>query len=199
MSLLRARLGPAAAVVAPVLVTASVQSLPESARLALAYRRTAVLDGEAWRLFTAHLLHTGWGHWAMNVLAWGVLWLLFRDRLARPCLAGVAVASAGAVGLGLLLCSPGVAGYVGLSGVLHGVFAAAAVWSLKGPRWRGAALAAALAVKLGWEQLRGAAAATEALVGAPVIVEAHLYGAVGGAAAAALCLAAARRLTAPSG
>ncbi len=186
----------------PAGITGLIQLAPAALRSTLAYRRTEVLEGELWRLFTAHLVHGGWGHWAMNALAWGVLWLLFAERLARPCLGGVLAVSALCVGLGLLWLVPQVSGYVGLSGVLHGVFAAAALWTWSDRPWLGAGLLGGLAGKLGWEQLAGASAASEALAGIPVIVDAHGFGALGGALAVGLCAAGGwwrRRLTAPSG
>jgi rhomboid family GlyGly-CTERM serine protease len=187
--------GPA---VVPALVTGLIQLAPAAAKGQLAYRRAAVLEGEIWRLFTAHLVHLGWAHWAMNALAWAVLWLVFAERLARPCLVAVGLLAALAVGLGLLWGTPQVDGYVGLSGMLHGVFAAAGLWTLRERPWPAVALLLGLAAKLGWEQFHGASAASQALVGAAVIVDAHVYGALGGAVAAALCMAA-RPLTAPSG
>ena len=49
------------------------------------------------------------------------------------------------------------------------------------------------AAKLGWEQLAGPLPFTGETAGGPVIVDAHLYGAVGGALAALLIIAAEKR------
>lgn len=159
----------------------------------LAYARAAWLEGEPWRLFTAHLVHLGWAHWALNVAALAVIWAGFGRQLLRPCLALVLGGAAVGVGLGLAWLSPAVGGYVGLSGVLHGLFAAAGVWTLSQRMLLGVVLLSGLGVKLGAEQMLGAAPASQALVGAPVIVDAHLYGAAAGALVAAACALGSRR------
>jgi hypothetical protein len=48
----------------------------------------------------------------------------------------------------------------------------------------GAVLALGVAAKLGFEQIQGPIPFTQASAGGPVIVAAHLYGAIGGALAA---------------
>ncbi len=167
--------------------TALLQGVPSALRAQLSYDRVAVLEGQGWRLFTAHLVHLGWVHWAMNMAALLIVWAWLDGRLLRPCLGAVILVSAAAVGLGLLWLAPAVGGYVGLSGVLHGIFAAAGVWTLHGRPLAGLGLLGLLALKLAGEQVLGGSAVSEGAIGAPVIVEAHLYGALGGALAAGLC------------
>jgi rhomboid family GlyGly-CTERM serine protease len=92
----------------------------------LEYRR-ALLPAEPWRLLTGHLVHVNWRHAALNALAWVALARLFAPELAPTRQAWLLACSA--VGTGLLLwwAAPDVAWYRGLSGALHGLFAAAAV------------------------------------------------------------------------
>ena len=150
----------------------------------LRYDRTAVLAGEAWRLVTGHLVHADAAHLGWNLLGVLIVGLLFaREYSGRQWLL-VLAASTIATGLGFLLLEPGLARYVGFSGVLHGCMAAGLVAWLRGPRdlltWTVTALFAA---KLGWEHLVGPLPFTSSSLSVPVIHEAHSYGAVGGLAA----------------
>jgi rhomboid family GlyGly-CTERM serine protease len=150
---------------------------------ALRYDRSAIGDGEWWRLATAHVVHFDVAHFAMNVAGLALLWWLF-VRDARPAEWTVAVvASASTVSGGLWFLQPGLGWYVGASGVLHGLWAAAAVAAWR--RWplESGVTLALLAAKLALEQARGALS-TELGAALPVVVDAHLYGAAGGLAAA---------------
>jgi len=149
---------------------------------ALRYDRVALANGEVWRVLTGHLVHLGWMHLALNVAGLALVCALVGPRLT---LAGWTLAfllSALAVSGGLWLCLPGLNGYVGLSGVLHGLLVAGAAISLRDGRERGFGLAllGAVAAKLAWEQFVGPTPGTAALAGGPVVVDAHLFGAAGG-------------------
>jgi hypothetical protein len=99
----------------------------------------------------------------------------------------VALISSLAVGLGLLSLSPQVAWYVGLSGTARGLVAAGCLklaWQRHSAS--GALGLAALAGKLAWEQWHGAMPGSEAIIGGTTVVNAHLYGAIGGLIAAGL-------------
>ncbi len=154
----------------------------EEARQLLRYERGAILQGEAWRLLTAHLVHLGPSHLLLNLAGLGLVQLLVGPYLpprawwAALLLAGLAVSG------GLLLLDPGLRWYVGLSGALHGLLAAGALAALLagGAPWEGGLLLALLAAKLAWEQLAGPLPGSEAAAGGPVVVDAHLYGALGG-------------------
>lgn len=131
---------------------------------------------EPWRLFGAHFVHLGWNHLGLNLAGLVLLWLLLGDTL-RPLgwALGVVVLALG-VSIGLLCCSPAVGWYVGFSGVLHGLFAAAAVVSLRRLTPLALAILVVLVVKLLAEQLGAGDPLTAELIGGAVIVDAHLYG-----------------------
>ena len=74
--------------------------------------------------------------------------------------------------------------YVGLSGVLHGLFIAGALRWMSRAEIEGYVLAAFLVVKLVWEQVYGALPMSVSGAGGPVVVDAHTAGAVGGLACA---------------
>lgn len=159
------------------LAAGAVALVPGLAPL-LRYEREAVLAGEAWRLLTAHLVHLGPVHLGLNLVGLAFIGALFRRYWHAREMGGVMLLAALGTTGGLLLFAPGVAWYVGLSGVLHGLFAAGAVLAWRGGRRTALPLLGLLAGKLALEQ-GGGAGAVPWLEGT-VIVEAHLYGALAG-------------------
>jgi rhomboid family GlyGly-CTERM serine protease len=162
-----------------------VSLLGEGGRLALRYERSAVLDhGQWWRLLSAHLVHGSPRHLLLNGAGLALVALMFaRDYTARAWWLILAF-SVAAIDLGFVLFEPQVEWYVGLSGVLHGAMAAGAVaWWRHETKPLALVLTLALAAKLAWEQWHGALPFSGDM---PVIVNAHLYGAIGGALAGAL-------------
>ncbi len=155
------------------------------ATLLLRYERHAVLAGEVWRLLSAHLVHLGNGHLVMNLAALWLIWAVFMRHSGGLRWWLYTLVSALGVGLGLLTFSPGIQWYVGLSGVLHGLIAAALIEEYRTAPLMATGLGIGLAFKLGWEQFHGALPSSEHLSGGPVIVDAHLYGAIAGMVIAA--------------
>jgi rhomboid family GlyGly-CTERM serine protease len=131
---------------------------------------------EPWRLFGAHFVHLGWNHLGLNLAGLVLLWLLLGDTL-RPIgwALGVVVLALG-VSIGLLCCSPTVGWYVGFSGVLHGLFAAGAVASLRRLTPLALAILVVLLAKLVVERTGEGDPLTAEMIGGAVIVDAHLYG-----------------------
>src|SRR5690606_29172162 len=99
----------------------------------------------------------------------------------------ITLCSLGAIGVGFVFYEPQLDWYVGLSGILHGLLAAGALaWWQRESRLLALALSLVVAGKLGWEQWQGALALSGPL---PVVVNAHLYGALGGLVGGALIIA----------
>jgi rhomboid family GlyGly-CTERM serine protease len=160
-----------------------IQSGGSTAQLALRYDRDALAAGQWWRLLTAHVIHLGFEHALLDMAGLALMWALFaRDYPWRGWLLILGLSVLG-VDAGLWLLSSTTQWYVGSSGVLHGVLAAGAVAHLRSRQPDGWVLAAFLLGKLVYEQSAGALPLT---AGGAVIVDAHLYGAVGGALAALL-------------
>lgn len=165
---------------------------------ALRYDRAAIAAGEAWRLLTGHLVHLGAMHLALNAAGLVLVAALVGPHMRLPAWGTAFVVSALAISAGLWLVAPGLDWYVGLSGVLHGLLvagAAAAIGERRERLFAGTVLAA-VAAKLVWEQTTGPTPGTAALAGGPVVVDAHLFGALGGLATA-LGRLAWRRATGP--
>jgi rhomboid family GlyGly-CTERM serine protease len=156
-------------------------ALGESLRLAPGMIR----DGELWRLLSGHLLHLSWGHYLMNGAALLVICGLYASWLTAGTLACWMAVSALAVSVGLLWFEPQLDWYVGLSGVLHGLLVAGALYESSQRERMGMPILIAVGLKLAWEQAYGSLPGSEAATGGAVIVDAHLYGAVGGLIAVA--------------
>ena len=163
-----------AAIAAACLLVALTGAAP-----VLRYER-ALLGAEPWRLLTGHLTHLGWMHLALNLAGLAAIWALLGPLLRPTAWLMVFLACALGVSGGLYFLDPGLAWYVGLSGVLHGMFVAGAIAGLRrAPLFHGLLLAGAVA-KVAWEQLAGAEPGSAALVGGSVVVNAHLYGLAAG-------------------
>ncbi len=157
-----------------------------AARGLLAYDRDAIAAGEAWRRVTGPRAHLGPAHLALNLAGLGLVWLLVGERLPAYRWWLVVAFTIVFIDAAFWLLDPGLEWYVGLSGLLHGLLAAGVVCGFRTAPVESAVLALVLAGTLASEQLFGPLPGAEAARGGAVIVDAHLYGAVGGALAGAL-------------
>ncbi|WP_413701511.1 rhombosortase [Psychromonas sp. KJ10-10] len=80
----------------------------------------------------------------------------------------------------LFYLEPEIIWYVGFSGVLHALFSYAVAHDVQQKSKWGAILGIALIIKILYEQVYGAQQSTIELIDAPVLVNAHLYGAIAG-------------------
>ena len=149
----------------------------------LRYDRAGLAAGQWWRLLTGHIVHLDLEHAGLNSLGLVLMWALFaRDYNPRQWIL-IVLATLGAIDAGLWLRDSTIAWYVGSSGALHGVMAAGTLAHLRRRDLDGWILAGFIVVKLSFEQGSGALPFADS--GAGVVVDAHLYGAVGGAVVAA--------------
>jgi rhomboid family GlyGly-CTERM serine protease len=156
----------------------------DATRNLLRYERTAVLQGEYWRLLTGHLVHGSGQHLLLNAVGLGLIAALFARVFSLRGWLLILVSSVVVIDLGFVFLEPQLQWYVGLSGVLHGALAAGAIgWWQHESRPLALALTLVLIGKLAWEQWHGALPLSGDM---PVVVDAHLYGAIGGALAGAL-------------
>lgn len=150
-------------------------------RTALEYRRAAILHGQVWRLLTGSLVHLGWVHLARDLAGLFLIWGLLHSVLDERSWLWVMLTSAFAVGLGLFVFDPGITWYVGISGVLFGLYCAGALSELRERLAHAGALLLGMAGVIAWTLYAGALPGeTVGLSGNVVPQEAHLYGAIGG-------------------
>lgn len=145
----------------------------------LEYQRSALEQGQWWRLWSAHWVHANLAHALLNVSGFVLCCLVFSDLYRRHTLLLWWLLTPPLLSAALWI-GDGLEGpYVGLSGVLHSWLLWALVVGLPGhPRLHGVLLLA-LGGRLLWEQLPGYDSGyLSAWVPGSVYVNAHLYGAV---------------------
>ena len=143
---------------------------------------------EIWRLWTAHWVHVGWIHFALNMLAFMCLPFIFPRARVWHFVALLLILPP-LISLSFYYFLGDIEAYAGLSGVLHGMFTAIAIVHLL---YRKERMFASLVLflilgKLIWENTFGESTTAE-LIGSPVLVEAHLLGVIWGSVIAALYL-----------
>lgn len=144
------------------------------------YDRNAIANFEWWRLISGHFAHLGTSHLLLNLAGLALITLLFARSMSLTLWSASFLVSALLISIGLYVFNPHMIWYVGLSGILHGLFVTGAFVNWRsGLRLEGFLLLA-LAGKLAWEQYAGPLPGSEDAAGGPVAVDAHLYGAIGG-------------------
>lgn len=161
----------------PVLVVLGIAQLTPVSDF-FVWDRNLILQGEIWRLITGNFTHTNLAHLVMNSAALTVFCFIFKDILNPKKLCGLLFIISLMTGVLLLLSQ--IQSYVGLSGVLHGLFVWAAIEDIKQKRNTGWLLLIGVIAKVCWEQYFGASTSTTSLINAKVATEAHLIGAFSG-------------------
>ncbi len=146
----------------------------------LAYYHSDIEKGQWWRLLTTHICHTNGYHLILNGIGLAVVSALFLETFKKISLLVASLFSALFISICLLLLEPDLQWYVGLSGVLHALFAIGVCDELKKADKWGIILAVGFLVKIAFEQFNGPSLLTESLIAATVLVNAHLYGAIAG-------------------
>ena len=162
------------------LIALLIAVLGDTVQHALRFDREAIADGQWWRLISGNLAHLGWSHTALNLAGLALIWALLWHSFSAKAWGIITLISGLAVTLGLYYLNPALHWYVGLSGLLHGLFVAGVIGSLRRGDRRDLILLIAIAAKLAWEQYSGPMPGTAEMAGGPVIVDSHLYGAIGG-------------------
>jgi rhomboid family GlyGly-CTERM serine protease len=132
-------------------------------------------NDEYWRFWTGPLVHLSWAHLTLNMLGLVLLQQLFGGELRLVVwLWGYVVVS-----LVIAICFMAFSSFgyiVGMSALLHGLFAYAACLAVRRDGLLATGVLLVVGAKLIWEQLKGPSTFVEDLVGLPVAVDAHFYG-----------------------
>jgi rhomboid family GlyGly-CTERM serine protease len=148
------------------------------------FDRTLIAQGDFWLLFSGHLVHLNWTHWALNMAGLGIVAVFFSPYASLRQWLWVLFCAALFSGLGMYWRDPQLQTYVGLSGVLHGLFIFGALREIRRYPASGYVLLALLITKLIWEATQGPMPGSEELIQGKVATSAHFYGAMGGGFAA---------------
>ena len=146
----------------------------------LIYHRQAIFSGEYWRLITGHLFHTNGFHLLLNLSALFLLWLIHGHFYNLRNYPALLLFTALGTSIALLLFSIDISQYVGLSGVLHGVFVWGAMMDIHNKEKTGYLLFIGVWLKIAHEQIYGASEDVTSLINANVAIDAHLWGALFG-------------------
>jgi len=144
------------------------------------YQYQLIIQGELWRIFTGHFLHTNGIHLLLNLAALILLWALHGHFYNLKNYSLLFITSALICSAGLFYFSPEINQYVGLSGVLHGIFVFGAIMDIRHKDKTGYLLFIGVWLKIAHQQFYGASKQVSTLIDANVAIDAHLWGAVGG-------------------
>jgi rhomboid family GlyGly-CTERM serine protease len=160
---------------------------------ALRYDRAAIAGGEWWRLLTGNLVHLpgntivwegfrfhGPWHLFLNELGVLVLVLLCPERLSAAVWARRVILLGLGMSLGLYFFAPSLRWYVGLSGVMHGLFLLGLMPQALKKDIVALGCILYLLGKLGYELYAGAPVSDEHAIGGKVALDSHLWGAISG-------------------
>jgi len=163
-----------------ILVFSGEYFIGESITYALVYQRELINQGEVWRLFSGHLLHTNGFHLLLNLAALIMLWALHGRFYSIKNYCALFLFCSISTSIGIFCYTPSLVEYVGLSGVLHGIFVFGAIMDILSEDKTGYLLFAGIWLKIAHEQIYGASTDVSDLIEASVAIDAHLWGAVGG-------------------
>jgi rhomboid family GlyGly-CTERM serine protease len=149
----------------------------------LVYQRSLVNQGEIWRVFSGHFFHTNGFHFMLNGAAVVMLWVLHGHFYTIKNYSFIFMVSAIICAIGIHWFSLDIDQYVGLSGVLHGLFIWGAIEDIKAKERTGYLLLLGILLKIAHEQVYGASEDVASMIGANVAINAHLWGAIGGVVA----------------
>ncbi|MEE9303753.1 MAG: rhombosortase [Thiotrichaceae bacterium] len=146
------------------------------------FQRSAINNGQIWRIVSGNLVHTNTNHLLMNLAGLGFICLLFKDHLSVKLFYISLIITMLFVGLGLYFFSQNLIWYAGLSGSLYGLYIIAASVALKNKDYISSLpLLIAIPAKLIWDSQHPELTQSSAeLIGAPVATDAHIYGLIAG-------------------
>ena len=154
-------------------------ALPES-NLWLSYDREAVASGELWRFLTPNFVHLGLTHALLNLAGLWFTMLLFTSLIGTKDWLIWFFTLFTANILGLHLWVPELQNYVGMSGALYGLIAAAAVAELRLGEKISGVLLLIVGIKIFAPQIIGLESSYNDWLGGNVIEEAHIIGFIEG-------------------
>jgi rhomboid family GlyGly-CTERM serine protease len=131
-------------------------------------------------LLSGHIVHLNWSHWLLNMAGLAIVAFFFSSHASLKQWLLVILVSVVIISAGIWWWITDINYYVGLSGVLHGLFLYGALREIRFYPISGYVLTAVLLAKLLWEFFNGALPGSEDMAGGRVLTEAHLLGASGG-------------------
>lgn len=157
--------------------------------------RAALSNAEFWRFWTGQLVHLSWAHLLLSLTGLIVLQQMFGEELRVTSWTLAYVVISLMIGVCWLLFDESgwlpFGGYdyvVGLSAMLHGLFAYAACLAMRRDRVLASGALLIIGAKVAWENMYGPSELTATIIDMPVAATTHLYGYVGGLSLAAIVI-----------
>lgn len=161
----------------------------------LRYDRVWIGQGETWRFLSGHFTHLSWSHLALNSAGLLLIWFLIGRSYTFLVWVQITLITVATIDTAFWYLNPELYWYVGMSGLLHGLLIAGIITRLRTMDVETGILLLLLIAKISYEQFNGPLPGSESTSGGPVVVDAHLYGSLGGVLGALL---AGIRASAPS-
>ncbi len=162
-------------------VSVAIMLAGEAGKELLRYDRVWIGQGETWRLLSGHFAHLSWSHLGLNSVGLVLVWYLIGPNYDNRSWLPVTLVVIATIDSAFWFLHPELYWYVGMSGMLHGLLVAGIATRLRSLDLETGILLVLLVAKIGYEQFNGPVPGSETTSGGPVVVDAHLYGALGGA------------------
>ena len=147
----------------------------------LAFDRSAIEQGQLWRLLTCHLVHLNHWHMLLNLAGLVLCGYFFTDLLDRVRFWSWLLFCGLVAGLALYFLDTGLQHYVGLSGILHGLLVFCLLIGWRGNPWLHSLVLLVIVGRIVSEQQSDYDVEyLRSWIDGRVYVNAHLYGALAG-------------------
>lgn len=146
----------------------------------LAFQRASIDRGQWWLIISGNFVHSNYPHLFLNLAGLWIFGFIFYDNISVKTFTVSTLFLSVAVGLGLYLFNPELHKYYGFSGILYGLFLVGATTLFLVKDWfTGWVIALFIIGKIIFGLIYGGSTSSAELIGVPVAVHAHLYGAIG--------------------
>jgi rhomboid family GlyGly-CTERM serine protease len=161
-----------------MMVLLCTELLGDWGRETLRYDRGLIAAGQWWRMLSCNFVHLGWWHWFLNELGLLVLVLLCPQALSPAVWMRRLILLSLGMSVGLYCFVPQMSYYVGMSGIIHGLFVLGLMPQVLKKDLISACCLAYILGKLIWELMTGAPLSDEQAIGGHVAIQSHLFGAI---------------------
>jgi rhomboid family GlyGly-CTERM serine protease len=163
-----------------ILVLSLILIIAQVFRDDLVFYRPAIEQGKWWLILSGNFTHSNYPHLLLNLAGLWIFGFIFIDSLSIKTFALSTIALSILVGIGLYFFNTELQKYYGFSGILYGLFIIGATsLFLAKDAIMGITIGLLIAGKIIWDLIYGGSSSSAELIGIPVAVHAHLYGAIG--------------------
>ena len=146
----------------------------------LVFHQVLIDSGQWWLILSGNFVHSNYPHLFMNLAGLWIFGFIFFDNLSLKTFTISTIILCAFIGSGLYFFNPELQKYYGFSGTLYGLFLVGATTALLAKDWlTGIVVALFIIGKIIWDLIYGGSSSSAELIGVPVAVHAHLYGAIG--------------------